>query len=180
MKKYLKLTMYALACLILAAPLSVHAKCKAPERGPPGATGATGPSFISTFGTWYTPSNIPIPVGGGGLIPFTTQEISSGILDVGNTSFIFTQSGIYQITFGYFGTTPSNQTLQMELNLAPVPGGTIQTFFGNQKTITVMLSAAAGDTLDVRNLGAPIVLDGGSSINSASVFISILQIANPI
>lgn len=179
MNQFIKFTGYFLTFLMLAGSFSVHAGCKQPDRGPPGPQGPqgpSGPSFVTTFAAWYIPGTDGITVIPGDVIPFNTEEISSGITNSLGT-FTFSRSGVYQVTVGY-APQEAGDILDIELNGVLVPGGRIEPPSSSSNVVTVIFSAAAGDQLSVVNSTTPpttITIGTGTSISSG-IYISILQI----
>ena len=177
MKKFIIFAGYVLVfSLMLSIPIFAHANCKEPKRGPQGPTGPQGPPFVTTFATWYVPGEtqfgLPVPVGN--IIPFSNNEASSGITNAAGL-FTFSKSGVYQVTFGVF-TNESSDQLDIELNGTLVPGGRLIPFPSLINTITVMFTAVAGDTLQVKNTGGQTANIGSGDTGTVASFISILQI----
>lgn len=175
MKHFIKFTKYILAFLILFAPFSVDASCQKIKRcsGSQGPQGIPGPPFITTFGTWYIPGTAGITVDPGQIIPFNTEEISNGIINTSGV-FLFSRTGVYQVTLGY-APQEGGDNIAIELNNTVLPGGRIIVPFSSPNVITVMFSAAAGDQLDVRNL-SDLTITIGFGDPSPGIYISILQI----
>lgn len=174
MKKFIKLTGYALVFFMLGAPLSVYSECNEPKRGPQGLQGPVGPPFIGTFAAWNIPGDDGVTVDNGNILPFSVEEISSGIANASG-DFTFSKNGVYQVTFG-IAPQEGNDVFDIELNGMLVSGGKVTSPLASPQIVTVMFRAVAGDHLVVRNNSGFTVSIGFAGFGSAGAYISILQI----
>lgn len=174
MNKLIKFTWFVLIFLMLGSPLTVYAKCKTPERGPAGPPGPPGLPFVSTYGTWNIPGDDGVVVNPGDILPFSVDEISSGITNASGL-FTFSRTGVYEVTFG-IAPQEANDVFDIELNGVLVTGGRVASPLSSPQIVTVMFSASAGNQLVVRNNSANAVVIGTPLTGSAGTYISILQI----
>lgn len=185
MNKLIKFTGYILALsLMLIAPIAVYAGgCHKPKQGPPGPQGPAGPPgppglpFISTFGTWFIPNGGTVFVAPTTIIPFSNNEVSSGIINSPDGTFTFTSTtGVYQATFG-ISPQETGDIFDFELNGVLLPGGSVVLPpQSSPQVVTVMFTAAAGNNLVIRNNGPNTVVIGGIGDTGVATYISILQI----
>lgn len=185
----IRITGYILVLLILGTPFSAEAGCKkkhssrrgptgpagpAGPPGPQGPIGPPGPALALTFGAWNIPGDDGVVVASGDILPFSVAEVVSGIINTAG-NFTFTLSGVYEITFG-ISPQESNDVFDIELNGILVSGGRVSAPADSPQVVTVLIIAAAGDQLVVRNNSSNAVTIGALNTGSAGAYISIIQI----
>ena len=167
--------------------------------GTNGATGATGEAAASSFLYVYN-LNAEV-VASGGVVIFSNTQIGGGIANSAGSSFVLTESGVYQLDFHVRGTPATNDRIVFRLDADGVqipgteyssdlrpPAPTIFAFAAPALTATsttdtralngfVTTFLAAGTTITVHNVNSDAVTlpaDLNSPVNAS---LRILRIA---
>ena len=134
---------------------------------------------MGTYGTFHVPGDPQTEVPDGAIIPFMHTDVASGITNAAG-DITFTRSGVYQVIFGVIidPVTGGADHFDIELSNTVVEGGS---FFPGPgfvfNTITLMLTAVAGEHLVVRNVSGHSTLLGILGTDQDQAYISILQIS---
>ena len=141
-------------------------------QGPIGPTGPAGASGSNAYAYYY--STVVQSVGANQDVAF---DSFSGQLNVslgsGGTVVTVGVAGVYRIGFSISTAASALATIQLYQNGAVVAGTqTVLLSSTSQLSGEVLLTLAAGDTIELRVTGATLTLDSG-----VNAFISLLQVA---
>ena len=116
--------------------------------GPTGPTGPTGTAVLTAFGSVYTLADgDTITVAPGESVLFTANGVLAGVTHTpGAAAVIPAQTGTYLIEYAVY----ADGSIVLTRNGVPEPGTALT---GGPLTGTTVLSAEAGDTLEIRNAG---------------------------
>ncbi len=123
--------------------------------GTDGATGATGESAASSFLYVYN-LNAEV-VASGGVVIFSNSQIGAGIANSAGSSFVLTESGVYQLDFHVRGTPATNDRIKFRLDAdgVQIPGTEYSSDLRPPAQISVFAAAlalSATSTTDTRAL----------------------------
>jgi hypothetical protein len=114
-----------------------------------------------------------------GAIAFNNQELADSTIVYSHNAFKLPHKGVYMVTYGVSTKREANM-FQLQLSGKPVTGGKLlctqdATFTYGTASLTVLLSAKAGDLLQVVNASGRSVQIGSQS-DTVAAYISIVQI----
>lgn len=196
----------SLLLLFNLTPLIVHSKCHKPDRGPPGPTGPAG-TFGPTGPTGPTgPAGTTGPAGAAGstgptgapgavssyasaaigstsvdilsAIPFTDVLLPSQGILLSSGQFLFTESGTYEISYGYTTAGPIADTwiFNLYLNGSPLTGTRLEEDTVNLDGTPTQESPAGTYAINITAGDIITVVNEGANPNIVAAFISIKKI----
>ncbi|MBE6719810.1 MAG: collagen-like protein [Ruminococcaceae bacterium] len=121
--------------------------------GPTGATGPAGPPAVTSYANFYAlaPSDNPNEIAPGEAIEFPNSGAVSanGIIKTTDTTFTFTDAGIYLVNFHM--TADSEGQVGITLNGTLIQSTVVGMSAAELLSNTALVTAAAGDVMSVIN-----------------------------
>lgn len=156
------------------------ARCKCPERGPPGPQGPSG-AGITAFGSFYSTQFITLDVNDP--IPFENQLADTNIGFAASDTFTINETGFYYIHFGvanHLIDGPSSPTVvSLVVNgSSEIAGSRLNLPELNELvSIAIITLLQAGDTLQVINQQNELNMGITSGENPVTSFLNIYALS---